>query len=105
MGLPSLSEYELWRTDEAEFCACAEMVHSANGAKLLVFDFGVDFFKILFVKVGKLQSVAVHFRKAYVAIILLFLVDIIEFASRTFYVSYHIEISQLSGYVFAVSLY
>ena len=28
MGLPSLSEYELWRTDEAEFCACAEMVHS-----------------------------------------------------------------------------
>ena len=28
MGLPSLSEYELWRTDEAEFCACAEVVHS-----------------------------------------------------------------------------
>lgn len=27
MGLPSLSEYELWRTDEAEFRACAEIVH------------------------------------------------------------------------------
>lgn len=27
MGLPSLSEYELWRTDEEEFRACAEMVH------------------------------------------------------------------------------
>ena len=27
MGLPSLSEYELWRTDEAEFRACAEAVH------------------------------------------------------------------------------
>lgn len=28
MGLPSLSEYELWRTDEEEFRACAEVVHS-----------------------------------------------------------------------------
>lgn len=28
MGLPSLSEYELWRTSEEEFCACAEAVHS-----------------------------------------------------------------------------
>ena len=28
MGLPSLSEYELWQTDEAEFRACAEAVHS-----------------------------------------------------------------------------
>lgn len=28
MGLPSLSEYELWRTDEEEFRACAEIVHS-----------------------------------------------------------------------------
>jgi len=28
MGLPSLSEYELWRTDEDEFRACAELVHS-----------------------------------------------------------------------------
>lgn len=27
MGLPSLSEYELWRTDEAEFRVCAEIVH------------------------------------------------------------------------------
>lgn len=27
MGLPSLPEYELWRTDEAEFRACAEIVH------------------------------------------------------------------------------
>ncbi len=27
MGLPSLSEYELWRTDEEEFRACAETVH------------------------------------------------------------------------------
>ena len=27
MGLPSLSEYEIWRTDEAEFRACAELVH------------------------------------------------------------------------------
>ena len=27
MGLPSLPEYELWRTDEEEFRACAEMVH------------------------------------------------------------------------------
>lgn len=35
MGLPSLSEYELWQTDEGEFRACAEIVHaiprSANG--------------------------------------------------------------------------
>lgn len=28
MGLPSLPEYELWRTDEEEFRACAEAVHS-----------------------------------------------------------------------------
>ena len=28
MGLPSLPEYELWRTDEEEFRACAETVHS-----------------------------------------------------------------------------
>ena len=28
MGLPSLPEYELWRTDEEEFRACAEIVHS-----------------------------------------------------------------------------
>lgn len=28
MGLPSLSEYELWRTDEEEFRACARIVHS-----------------------------------------------------------------------------
>ena len=28
MGLPSLSEYELWLTDEAEFRACAETVHA-----------------------------------------------------------------------------
>lgn len=28
MGLPSLSEYELWRADEEEFRACAEIVHS-----------------------------------------------------------------------------
>lgn len=27
MGLPSLPEYELWRTDEAEFRSCAEAVH------------------------------------------------------------------------------
>lgn len=28
MGLPTLSEYELWRTNEEEFYACAEAVHS-----------------------------------------------------------------------------
>ncbi|MEY8386120.1 copper homeostasis protein CutC [Oscillospiraceae bacterium 38-13] len=28
MGLPSLSEYELWRIDEEEFQACADIVHS-----------------------------------------------------------------------------
>lgn len=27
MGLPSLSEYELWRTNEEEFAACAQLVH------------------------------------------------------------------------------
>ncbi len=27
MGLPSLSEYEIWQTDEAEVRACAEIVH------------------------------------------------------------------------------
>lgn len=27
MGLPSLSEYELWRTDQEEFAACARIVH------------------------------------------------------------------------------
>lgn len=31
MGLPSLSEYELWRTDEEEFQACAEIVHNLPG--------------------------------------------------------------------------
>ena len=30
MGLPSLSEYEIWRTDEQEFRECAEIVHSFN---------------------------------------------------------------------------
>lgn len=28
MGLPSLSEYQLWRTDEEEFRACAQIVHA-----------------------------------------------------------------------------
>lgn len=28
MGLPSLSEYQLWRTDEEEFRACAQIVHT-----------------------------------------------------------------------------
>ena len=28
MGLPSLSEYEIWQTDEGEIRACAEIVHS-----------------------------------------------------------------------------
>ena len=28
MGLPSLSEYEIWRTDEGEFRACAAIVHA-----------------------------------------------------------------------------
>ena len=28
MGLPSLSEYELWQTDEQEFRECAQIVHS-----------------------------------------------------------------------------
>ena len=32
MGLPSLSEYEIWQTDEGEFRACAEIVHSFAGA-------------------------------------------------------------------------
>lgn len=31
MGLPSLSEYELWRMDEEEFRACAQIVHSLRG--------------------------------------------------------------------------
>jgi copper homeostasis protein len=28
MGLPTLSEYEIWQTDEQEFRECAEVVHS-----------------------------------------------------------------------------
>ena len=28
MGLPTLSEYEIWQTDEQEFRECAEIVHS-----------------------------------------------------------------------------
>lgn len=28
MGLPTLSEYEIWRTDENEFRECADIVHS-----------------------------------------------------------------------------
>jgi len=28
MGLPSLSEYEVWQTDEAEFRECAQIVHA-----------------------------------------------------------------------------
>lgn len=31
MGLPSLSEYELWRTNEEEFRACAQTVHALGG--------------------------------------------------------------------------
>ena len=31
-ALPSLSEYEIWQTDEEEFRACAEIVHSFAGA-------------------------------------------------------------------------
>ena len=30
MGLPTLSEYEIWRTDEQEFRECADIVHSFN---------------------------------------------------------------------------
>lgn len=30
MGLPSLSEYELWQTDEREFQACAQIVHGLS---------------------------------------------------------------------------
>lgn len=30
MGLPSLSEYELWQTDEEEFRICADIVHSLS---------------------------------------------------------------------------
>ena len=33
MGLSSFSEYEIWQTDEDEFRACAEIVHSFAGAK------------------------------------------------------------------------
>lgn len=32
MGLPSLSEYELWQTDEREFEECAQIVHSLRAA-------------------------------------------------------------------------
>ena len=32
MGLPSLSEYELWQTDAREFAECARMVHSLHTA-------------------------------------------------------------------------
>ena len=28
MGLPTLSEYEIWETDEQEFRECAQIVHS-----------------------------------------------------------------------------
>ena len=28
MGLPSLSEYEVWQTDEQEFRECAQIVHA-----------------------------------------------------------------------------
>lgn len=34
MGLPSLSEYELWRTDEEEIRACAEIVHTLDGERV-----------------------------------------------------------------------
>ena len=30
MGLPSLSEYELWRTNEEEFRSCAAIVHGLD---------------------------------------------------------------------------
>lgn len=30
MGLPSLSEYELWQTDEQEFRICAQVVHALS---------------------------------------------------------------------------
>lgn len=35
MGLPSLSEYALWRTDEEEFSACARIVHALRGGETL----------------------------------------------------------------------
>lgn len=35
MGLPSLSEYDIWQTDEAEIRRCADVVHSlGTGGKL-----------------------------------------------------------------------
>lgn len=34
MGLPSLSEYELWQTDEEEFKACAQIVHTLSAEHL-----------------------------------------------------------------------
>ena len=33
MGLPSLSEYELWRTDQEEFAECARIVHGLGVAR------------------------------------------------------------------------
>lgn len=33
MGLPFLSEYELWRTDEREFKACAKLVHALGDVR------------------------------------------------------------------------
>ena len=35
MGLPSLSEYELWRTDEEEFSLCARIVHGLRDGEEL----------------------------------------------------------------------
>ena len=33
MGLPSLSEYEIWRTSEDEVRACAQIVHALAACK------------------------------------------------------------------------
>ena len=33
MGLPSLSEYELWRTDQREFEECAKIVHALSAGE------------------------------------------------------------------------
>lgn len=34
MGLPTLSEYEVWQTDPEEFARCAAIVHGLHEASI-----------------------------------------------------------------------
>src|SRR5699024_5815507 len=68
-------------------------VYAAHGAEFGVFGFE-SFVELIVFKVGKLKFVALHFGYAHVAVFLLVSIDVVEFASWAFYISYHMIFSR-----------